>query len=102
MERSAIHVMAKRGKSIREIAAEVGHSPTTVARMLREPLTQQPAPRRRRSQVDPYQEAIERWLTEELSVVRMLELARADAERPYAGSRSQFGAMVRPHRYSPR
>jgi len=32
MERSAIHVMAKRGKSIREIAAEVGHSPTTVAR----------------------------------------------------------------------
>ncbi len=95
MERSAIHVMAKRGKSIREIAAEVGHSPTTVARVLREPLAQRPAPRRRRSQVDPYQEAIAHWLSEELSVVRMLELARADAERPYAGSRSQFGAMVR-------
>jgi hypothetical protein len=26
MERSAIHLMAKRGKSLRQIAAEVGHS----------------------------------------------------------------------------
>ena len=28
----------------------------------------------------------------------MLELARADPERPYTGSRSQFGAMVRRQR----
>ena len=28
MERSTIHLMAKRGKSMRQIAAEVGHSPT--------------------------------------------------------------------------
>jgi hypothetical protein len=28
-------------------------------------------------------------------VVRMLELARNDPEMPYAGSRSQFGEMVR-------
>jgi len=98
MERSAMHVLAKRGKSIREIAGEVGHSPTTVARVLREPVDQQPAPRRRRSQVDPYAAAIRGWLGEKLAVVRMLELARADPERPYTGSRSQFGAMVRRQR----
>ena len=98
MERSAMHVMAKRGKSIREIAVEVGHSPTTVARVLREPVDHQPAPRRRRSQVDPYAEAIRGWLGEKLAVVRMLELARGDPERPYTGSRSQFGAMVRRQR----
>ncbi len=98
MERSAMHVLAKRGKSIREIAGEVGHSPTTVARVLREPVDQQPAPRRRRSQVDPYAAAIRGWLGEKLAVVRMLELARADPEQPYTGSRSQFGAMVRRQR----
>ena len=95
MERSAIHVMAKRGKSIRQIAEEVGRSPTTISRVLREPLDQPPARRHRRSQVDPYREQIERWLEEGLPVVRMLELARSDPEQPYTGSRSQFGEMVR-------
>ncbi len=64
MERSAIHLMAKRGKSIREIAAETGRSPTTISRVLREPLDQAPARGRRRSQVDPYREQIMRWLEE--------------------------------------
>jgi IS30 family transposase len=36
MERSAVHVLAKRGKSIRRIAAELGRSPTTIARVLHE------------------------------------------------------------------
>ena len=60
MERSAIHLMAKRGKSLRQIAAEVGHSPTTIARVLREPLDRQATKRQRRSKVDPYRPQIER------------------------------------------
>jgi len=47
MERSAIHLMAKRGKSVRQIAVEVGHSPTTIARVLREPLDRPPTKRMR-------------------------------------------------------
>ena len=95
MERSAIHLMAKRGKSIRQIAEEVGRSPTTISRVLREPLDRPPARRQRRSQVDPYRDQIKHWLDEELPVVRMLDLARSDLEQPYTGSRSQFGEMVR-------
>jgi transposase len=95
MERSAIHLMAKRGKSIRQIAEELGRSPTTISRVLQEPVDRAPARRRRRSQVDPYRPRIEQWLAEGLSVVRMLELARSDPEQPYAGSRSQFGEIVR-------
>lgn len=34
MERSAIHPLRKRGKSLRQIAAELGHSKTTIARAL--------------------------------------------------------------------
>ncbi len=37
MERSTIHWMAKRGKSIRQIAKEVGHNRRTVARVLGTP-----------------------------------------------------------------
>jgi len=95
MERSAIHLMAKRGTSIRAIAEELGHSPTTVNRVLREPMDREPKKRERHSQVDPYREQIKRWLEEGLPVVRMLELVRSESEQPYAGSRSQFGEMVR-------
>jgi transposase len=95
MERSTIQVLHKRGKSIRQIAQEAGHSPTTVARVWREPVDRRPSSRRRRSQVDPYREQIVAWLGEGLSAVRMLELVRADPDRPYTGSRSQFGEMVR-------
>jgi transposase len=98
MERSTIKWMAKRGKSIRQIAQEVGHNRRTVARALREPVEQTPARRQRRSKVDPYRPQIARWLEEGLTAVRMLELARQDPERPYTGSRSQFGEMVRRER----
>ena len=95
MERSAIHLMTKRGKSIRQIAAETGRSPTTISRVLHEPLDRAPTRRRRRSQVDPYRAQIAAWVEEGLPVVRMLELARGDPEQPYTGGRSQFGEMVR-------
>jgi transposase len=95
MERSTIQWMAKRGKSIRQIAQEVGRNRRTVARVLREPVERAPAKRQRRSKVDPYRPQIARWLEDGLTAVRMLELARQDPERPYTGSRSQFGEMVR-------
>jgi transposase len=95
MERSAIHLMAKRGKSIRQIAEDLGRSPTTISRVLHEPVDRPPSPRRRSSQVDPYREHIIGWLEEGLPVVRMLELARSEANQPYTGSRSQFGEIVR-------
>jgi transposase len=95
MERSAIQLMAKRGKSIRQIAEELGRSPTTISRVLHEPVDRSSAPRRRASQVDPYREQINGWLEAGLPVVRMLELARTDGDPPYTGGRSQFGEMVR-------
>ncbi len=95
MERSTIQWMAKRGKSIREIAKEVGHNRRTVARVLRESVERTPAKRQRRSRVDPYRPHIEGWIEEGLTAVRMLELAREDPAQPYSGSRSHFGEMVR-------
>ena len=90
-----MQVMAKRGKSIRQIAKELGRNRRTVARALAEPADRTPAPRRRVSAVDPYRPHIERWLAEGLTAVRMLELARSAEEQPYTGSRSNFGVMVR-------
>lgn len=95
MERSTIQVLAKRGKSQRQIATELGLSRTTIARVLTEPVDRQPAKRHRPSQVDPYRPQIEQWVRDGLSIVRMLELVRADPERPYIGGRSVFNDMVR-------
>ena len=67
MERSAIHLLAKRGKSVRQIATEMERSPTTIARILREPLDRPPTQRQRRSQIDPYRPQIAHWIAEGLS-----------------------------------
>lgn len=40
---AGINLTAKRGKSIRQIAAELGRSPTTVSRVLHEPVNRPPA-----------------------------------------------------------
>jgi transposase len=45
--------------------------------------------------VDEYRPQIEEWLEQGLSVVRMLELARADDDHPYRGGRSTWGDGVR-------
>src|SRR5919199_1769093 len=95
MERSTIKLLAKRGKSQRQIAKELGRSRTTIQRALHEPVDQAPAQRRRASQVDPDRPQIELWLQQGLSTVRMLELARSDPDRPYPGGRSVFNDMVR-------
>ncbi len=95
MERSAIKVLAKRGKSQRQIAEELGHSRVTIRRVLQEPVDHRPARRQRSSKVDPYRAQIEQWVKDEVSIVRMLELARADPEQPYTGGRSVFSDHVR-------
>ena len=46
MERSAIHLLSKRGKSQREIARELGYSRVTVARVLTDPPARPPTRRR--------------------------------------------------------
>jgi transposase len=94
LERSAVHLLAKRGKSQREIAKELGLSRMTVGRVLQEPLDKQPAKRSRSSSVDPFLEQIRGWLSEKLTTVRMLELARADPDHPYRGGRSVFSTYV--------
>jgi transposase len=95
MERSTMHLLAKRGKSQREIARELGVSRVTVSRVLAEPVDRQPSKRNRSSSVDPFAEQIERWLNEKLTGVRMLELARSDPNHPYVGGRSVFSEYVR-------
>jgi transposase len=94
MERSTIHVLAKRGKSQRQIAKELGRSRTTVARALHEPVDRTPVPRRHPSSVDPFRDQIKGWLAEGLSVVRMTELARSDSDHPFTGGRSTFSDYV--------
>ena len=98
MERSLIQLLHKRGRSQRQIAEELGHSRTTIGRVLAEPVDRQPARRPRRSQVDPYREQISQWVRAGLSGVRMLELARTTSEPPYQGGRSVFRAVVRQER----
>jgi len=53
MERSTIQLLAKRGKSQRAIARELGYSHTTVTRALAEPVDRRPATRQRPSDTDP-------------------------------------------------
>ena len=98
MERSLIQLLHKRGRSQRQIAEELGHSRTTVARVLIEAVDRQPTCRPRRSKVDPYREQIRQWVQAGLSGVRMLELARTTSEPPYPGGRSVFRAVVRHER----
>ena len=88
------HLLAKRGKSQRAIARELGISRITVARVLEEPVDRHPASRHRPSMVDPYRAQIEQWLQDGLSIVRMFELARADEDQPFRGGRSTFNDRV--------
>ena len=94
MERSTVHLLHKRGKSLRAIANELGRSKSTIARALSEPVDLQPQSRQRTSNVDPFRERIAEWLKQGLSGVRMMELAREDPEHPYRGCGSVWLSLI--------
>ncbi len=95
MERSTVHLLSKRGKSIRQIAAELNRSPTTISRVLHEPVDRAPPKRQRDSKADPFRPQIEAWIREGLTAQRMLELARAEPDYPYTGGHTVFRDLVR-------
>lgn len=95
MDRSAIKLLKKKGKSISEIAVFLGHDRKTVRRVLREaPDRRHERKKPRRSKVERFRERIEDWLKDKVPVKRMLELCRIDPEDAYKGSRSVFYAFV--------
>lgn len=98
MERSTIHYLKQKGWTNVQIAEFLGHHRDTIARALREPVDQQPAPRQRQSAVAVFHDQIHAWLDQKLSVQRMLELAREDPDHPYLGSIAAFYDYVRPLR----
>ena len=58
MERSAVHLLRKHGKSLRAIAAELGHSKTTIARALCPPVDKPHSRRQPVSLIDPWRSQI--------------------------------------------
>lgn len=98
MERSTIYYLKQKGWSNSQIAKAVGCHRDTVRRVLSEPVDHQPDLRRRESQVAMFDEAIRGWLEQNLSVRRMLELARSHPEHPYQGGDTVFYDYVQPLR----
>jgi transposase len=102
MDRSMIYYLRDRGWSKTQIASFVGHHRDTIARVLHEPVDQQPAARPRTPLAAAFAEQVERWLDEGLNVRRMIELARADSDHPFTGSDVAFYKFVRPLRLARR
>jgi transposase len=95
MERSTIYYLKQKGWTKVQIAEFTGHHRDTIARVLREDVDKQPKPRERSSAVALYDAQITGWLEKDISVIRMLELARADQEHPYQGGETAFYDYVR-------
>jgi len=102
MDRSTIHYLKQKGWTKTQIAVFVGHHRDTIARVLKEPVDQQPIVAQREPLAAAFAEKIAHWLDEGLSVRRMIELARADTARPFAGSDVAFYNYVRPLRQARR
>lgn len=96
MDRSTIYLLHQKGWTNLEIADFLGHHRDTIARVLREPVDQQPAKRQRTSSVAVFDAQIRTWLEQQLSVQRMLDLARSDRDHPYRGKDAAFYDYVRP------
>ena len=95
MERSTIYYLKQKGWSNVQIAEFTGHHRDTVARVLREEVEKKPKTRERTSAVAVFAAQIAEWLDQNLSVIRMLELARANTDHPYAGKDTAFYDYVR-------
>jgi transposase len=98
MDRSTIHYLKQKGWTNAQIAEFMGHHRDTIARVLREPVDQHPAPRQRSSSVAVFAAQIQRWIEQQVPVTRMLELARADSNHPYRGGPTAFFDYVRAFR----
>jgi transposase len=95
MERSTIHYLKQKGWSNVQIAEFTGHHRDTIARVLREEVDKRPQTRQRSSAVAAFDQEINTWLDQDMSVIRMLELARADPTHPYTGGETAFYDYVR-------
>ena len=95
MDRATIYSLKQKGWSNVQIAEFTGHHRDTIAKVLKEPVDQRPKQRERTSALDVFQAQISAWLNEPLPVIRMLELARSDADHPYQGSETAFYDYVR-------
>ncbi len=95
MERSTIHYLKQKGWSNVQIAEFTGHHRDTIARVLREEVDKKPKLRQRNSAVAVFDQQITTWLDQNLSVIRMLELARIDSDHPYTGGETAFYDYVR-------
>jgi transposase len=98
MERSTIYYLKQKGWSNSQIAKAVGCHRDTVRKVLCAAVDYQPEPRQRESQVAVFDELIYGWLEQNLSVRRMLELARNHPEHPYQGGDTAFYDYVQPLR----
>src|SRR5207248_1315035 len=95
MERSTIYYLKQKGWTNVQIAEFTGHHRDTVARVLREEVEKKPKTRERSSAVAVFDAQIGQWLDQGLSVIRMLELARANTAHPYSGGETAFYDYVR-------
>src|SRR2546423_1897762 len=100
MERSTIYYLKQKGWSNVQIAEFTGHHRDTVARVLREEVEKKPKTRDRPSAVAVFDAQIAQWLDQDISVIRMLELARANTDHPYSGGEPAFYDYVRKVRYA--
>src|SRR6266480_3020399 len=95
MDRSTIYSLKQKGWSNVQIAEFTGHHRHTVARVVRDEDEKKPQTRERESRVAVFDAQIAEWLDQNLSVIRMLELARANPDHPYAGKDTAFYDYVR-------
>src|SRR6266852_391895 len=95
MERSTIYYLKQKGWTNVQIAEFTGHHRDTIARVLREEVDKKPKTRQRSSAVAVFDTQIVAWLDENVSVIRMLEMARADPDHPYTGGETAFYDYVR-------
>jgi transposase len=95
MERATIYYLKQKGWSNVQIAEFTGHHRDTIAKVLKEGIEPKPQKRDRKSAIAVFDAQIQQWLDQNLPVIRMCELARADADHPYTGSETAFYDYVR-------
>ncbi len=95
MERATIYYLKQKGWNSTQIAEFTGHHRDTIAKVLKEEVEKKPQKRDRKSAASVFDEQIDTWLDKNVSVKRMLEMARADAHHPYTGSETAFYDYVR-------